>query len=183
MAKSPPKRLQLHPNFRPGAGFPGTGHPPGGWASGQQPARGNTKETVAGPWSSVPTPRPFRHPIYALEAEYDRAVANVIARIQSGQIKAQPPTSRGWKAHTSHRYHKRTSGALIGMRTFRRIYILRAANCCSFLALPVCPPRPLPPLGPRCGPKSTPNTPAWPLRNNAFGPWCSFWRRWVYATY
>ena len=43
------------------------------------------------PFSSVPAPQPFRHAVFASEAEYDQSVASVVARIRSGQVKARTP--------------------------------------------------------------------------------------------
>ena len=52
---------------------------------------GPEQELAAGPRSPAQSPRPFRHPVFATEAEYDRSVASVVARIQSGQVKARTP--------------------------------------------------------------------------------------------
>ena len=46
---------------------------------------------AAGPFSSVPAPQSFCHAVFASEAEYDQSVASVVARIQSGQVKARTP--------------------------------------------------------------------------------------------
>ncbi|WP_345125923.1 hypothetical protein [Hymenobacter antarcticus] len=40
--------------------------------------------------SGRPT-RPFRHPIFVSEAEYDRSVESIVARIRSGQVQARTP--------------------------------------------------------------------------------------------
>lgn len=45
----------------------------------------------AGPFSSVPMPQPFRHAVFASEAEYDQSVAGGMARILNGQVKARTP--------------------------------------------------------------------------------------------
>lgn len=41
--------------------------------------------------SPVPASRAFRHAVFASEAEYDRSVASVVARIRSGQVPARTP--------------------------------------------------------------------------------------------
>ena len=43
------------------------------------------------PDAPVRPPRPFRHAIFASEAEYNRSVASVVARIRSGQVQARIP--------------------------------------------------------------------------------------------
>ena len=55
------------------------------------PVVGLEQEQAAGPRSPAQPPQPFRHPVFATEAEYDRSVASVVARIQSGQVKARTP--------------------------------------------------------------------------------------------
>ena len=65
--------------------------PPGGPARGKQSGWEKAKEMAAKSISSIPAPRPFRHAVFASEAEYDRSVANVVARIHSGQVKARTP--------------------------------------------------------------------------------------------
>jgi len=55
------------------------------------PLVGREQELAAGPRSSARPPRPFRHPVFASEAEYDQSVASVVARIRSGQVKARTP--------------------------------------------------------------------------------------------
>ena len=92
MAKSPKKRLHLRSGNQLDAGHPSASLPPGqGAARGKQPDGGKVKGMGAGPFLSVSAPRPFRHAVFASEAEYDRSVASVVARIQSGQVKARTP--------------------------------------------------------------------------------------------
>ena len=92
MAKSTRKRLYLRSGYQPDAGHPSASHPPGqGAERGKQPVGGKVKGMGAGPFLFVSAPRPFRHAVFASEAEYDRSVASVVARIQSGQVKARPP--------------------------------------------------------------------------------------------
>ena len=55
------------------------------------PVVGLEQELAAGPRSPAQPPRPFRHPVFASEAEYDQSVASVVARIRSGQVKARTP--------------------------------------------------------------------------------------------
>ena len=43
------------------------------------------------PDAPVRSPQPFRHAIFASEAEYDQSVESVMARIRSGQVKARTP--------------------------------------------------------------------------------------------
>ena len=62
-----------------------------GVARGQQPVWGKAKRMVAGPFSSVSAPRPYRHAVFASEAKYEQSVASVVARIRSGQVKARSP--------------------------------------------------------------------------------------------
>jgi hypothetical protein len=50
------------------------------------PVVGTEKMLAVGPCSPISVPRPFRHAVFASEAEYDRSVASVVARIQSGQV-------------------------------------------------------------------------------------------------
>lgn len=45
------------------------------------------KGMAAGPRA----PQAFQHAIFASEAEYDRSVESVVARIRSGQVKARTP--------------------------------------------------------------------------------------------
>ena len=117
MTKSTRKRLHLRSGNHPDAEHPGASHlpgegaecsvrrvaagpsngargdelPPGGPARGKQPGWGKAKEMAAKSISSIPAPRPFRHAVFASEAEYDRSVASVVARIHSGQVKARTP--------------------------------------------------------------------------------------------
>ena len=58
---------------------------------GKQSVREESRRMGADPFSSVPTPKPFRHAVFASEAEYDQSVASVVARIRSGQVKARTP--------------------------------------------------------------------------------------------
>ena len=58
---------------------------------GKQAVREEAKRVDAGRFSSVPTPQPFRHAVFASEAEYDQSVAIVVARILNGQVKAHTP--------------------------------------------------------------------------------------------
>ena len=92
MAKPTRKRLYLRSGNQLDAGHPGASYPPGqGVARGQQPVWGKAKKMGAGPFSSVPAPRPYRHAVFASEAEYEQSVASVVARIRSGQVKARSP--------------------------------------------------------------------------------------------
>ena len=49
------------------------------------------KGLAAGPPAPARSPQPFRHAIFASEAEYDQSVESVVARIKSGQVKARTP--------------------------------------------------------------------------------------------
>ena len=49
------------------------------------------KGLAAGPRSPARSPQPFRHAIFASEAEYDQSVASVVARIRSGQMLPRTP--------------------------------------------------------------------------------------------
>ena len=55
------------------------------------PVVGAEKKLAAGRCAPLSVPRPFRHAVFASEAEYDQSVASVVARIQSGQVKARTP--------------------------------------------------------------------------------------------
>ena len=57
----------------------------------KQVVRGEAKRMAADPFSSVPAPQPFRHAVFASEAEYDKSVASVVACILNGQVKARTP--------------------------------------------------------------------------------------------
>ena len=37
------------------------------------------------------SPQPFRHAVFASEAEYNQSVASVVAHIRSGQVKVRTP--------------------------------------------------------------------------------------------
>ena len=52
---------------------------------------GVAKRLAASPRSSISVPRPFQHPIFTSEAEYDHSVESVIARIRSGEVEARTP--------------------------------------------------------------------------------------------
>ena len=52
---------------------------------------GLAQELAAGPRSPARPARPFRHAVFATEAEYDQSVASVVARIRSGQVQARTP--------------------------------------------------------------------------------------------
>ena len=87
MAKPIIKRIHRWPAGEPGKGsrrdeLPSRGH-------GKQAVREEAKRMGAGPFSSVPTPQPFRHAVFASETEYDQSVARVVARILNGQVKAR----------------------------------------------------------------------------------------------
>ncbi|WBO86750.1 hypothetical protein [Hymenobacter yonginensis] len=49
------------------------------------------KKLPAGPGLPAGSPKPFQHAIFASEAEYNQSVESVMARIQSGQVKARTP--------------------------------------------------------------------------------------------
>ena len=90
MVKSTRKRLHLRSGNQPGAGRPGANDPPWeGAERAEQPVGGKAKRRETEPFSSVPAPRPFRHAVFASEAEYDQSVASVVARIRGGQVKAR----------------------------------------------------------------------------------------------
>ena len=92
MVKPIKKHLHLRSGDQLDTGRPGAGHSPGeGAGRGNKPVVGKAKGMVAGTFLSVQAPRPFRHAVFASEAEYERSVASVVARIQSGQVKARPP--------------------------------------------------------------------------------------------
>lgn len=66
--------------------------PPGGASRGKKRVVLRLgKAKAVGPFSPVRPPRPFRHAIFASEAEYDRSVESVVARILSGQVPARTP--------------------------------------------------------------------------------------------
>lgn len=52
---------------------------------------GAGKGMATGPFSPARSPQPLQHAVFASEAEYDRSVASVMARIRSGQVKARTP--------------------------------------------------------------------------------------------
>ena len=52
---------------------------------------GVAKRLAAGPCSPISVSRPFQHPIFTSEAEYDQSVESVVARIRSGEVKARTP--------------------------------------------------------------------------------------------
>lgn len=52
---------------------------------------GIEKKLAVSPCAPSSVTRPFQHPVFASEAEYDQSVESVIARIRSGQVKARTP--------------------------------------------------------------------------------------------
>lgn len=89
MARPIKKRIHRRLVGKPGNGsrraeLPSDGHR-------KQAVREEAKWMGAGPFPSLPTPQPFRHAVFASEAEYDQSVASVVARILSGRVKARTP--------------------------------------------------------------------------------------------
>jgi hypothetical protein len=89
MAKPIKKHIPWQPAGEPGKGARRDEFPSG--EHGKQAVREEAKRMGAGPFSSVPTPRPFRHTVFASEAEYGQSVASVVARIRTGQVQARTP--------------------------------------------------------------------------------------------
>lgn len=89
MAKPIKKRIHRRLAGEPGNGSRRDELPSGGY--GKQAVREEAKRMGAGPFSSVPTPQPFRHAVFASEAEYDKSVASIVACILNGQVKARTP--------------------------------------------------------------------------------------------
>ena len=115
MARLPKKLLSPPAGNRPDAASPGAGQPPGTGDPRKQKApaeaKGRSMRRKTGPSpggaarepqpgvpgvGKVPPtgsrpPRPPWRAVFASEAEYNRSVASVVARIRSGQVRARTP--------------------------------------------------------------------------------------------